>query len=322
MRHLGIDIGTGNIVCAEKTNGGHEFRKVRDAFFKVDPESFMAGSAMSFGEKMLKRSGANYIKLDGKLHILGDDAFKFAHMFHRECLRPMAKGVLNPKEPINTIMVRELLRGVVGQCDDEKSVVYFCSPANPIDADFDVTYHATSVREVLVNDLGYKNVYMMTEGLSVVYSELEKEFFTGIGVSFGAGMTNITYSCMGIPIFSFSVARSGDWIDTNAAEATNETANVVQAVKEKEMNINAPEGNTQRAIASYYHALLTYVVQQFNYLYKSHDKKELPNITEPIVIAVAGGTSKVNGFKRVLKDLVEKEFPLPVGEIRLAEKPL
>ena len=36
-RAVGVDIGTGFISCAEQTESNIEFRKVRDAFFKLNP---------------------------------------------------------------------------------------------------------------------------------------------------------------------------------------------------------------------------------------------------------------------------------------------
>ena len=38
-RSVGIDIGTGFISCAEQEGGSKKFRKVRDAFFKLDRKS-------------------------------------------------------------------------------------------------------------------------------------------------------------------------------------------------------------------------------------------------------------------------------------------
>ena len=104
-RAVGIDIGTGFISCAEMEGDKVQFRKVRDAFFKLNPSQFLEGSATQFGENMLKTSGAHYVKVDDILYVLGDSAFQFASLFHQECLRPMSKGVLNPKEPVSNLMV-------------------------------------------------------------------------------------------------------------------------------------------------------------------------------------------------------------------------
>ena len=321
MRATGIDIGTGNIVVAEKENDELVYHKVKDVFFKVDPSSFMGGSAMDFGEEMLVRSKANFVKINEILYILGDDAFKFANLFHKECLRPMSKGVLNPAEPASTVMVTALIKGVLGKALNETDIIYYSVPADPIDSDFDVIYHASTVRSVL-EGLWYKDIYKMNEGLAVIYSELEDEQFTGVGISLGAGMVNVAYSFLGMPIFSFSLARSGDWIDKNAATVTNETSNVVQYTKEAGMNLQKPKNNIENAISVYYKALIEYIVQQFNELYESTDPKKLPNIMAPIKIIVSGGTSMIGGFLDTFKQVIETGFPVPISEVVLAKDPL
>ena len=319
---IGIDIGTGFISCAEEEGGETVFRKIRDAFFKLNPSKFLEGSANQFGESMLKNAGAHYVKADGILYVLGDDAFKFANLFHQECLRPMSKGVLNPKQPVSNVMVSELIKAVGGRSISPDDVLYYCVPAEPIDADFDIEYHKQILNGVFT-DLGYKNINVMTEGLAVVYSELADTQFSGIGMSFGAGMCNIVYAFMGIPVFSFSLSRGGDWIDSHAAKHTDETNNVVTAIKEKaDFSLTDAGTGIQRAIAIYYESLLSYVVEQFKELYENTPKKKLPNVITEMPIVIAGGTSLVKGFTDRLKELTATDFPVPISEIRHAKEPL
>ena len=319
---IGIDIGTGFISCAEEEEGSIVFRKIRDAFFKINPSKFLEGSVNQFGETMLKNAGAHYVKADGTLYVLGDDAFKFANLFHQECLRPMSKGVLNPKQPVSNVMVSELIKAVAGRSESPDDVLYYCVPAEPIDADFDVEYHKQILNGVFI-DLGYKNINVMTEGLAVIYSELADTQYTGIGMSFGAGMCNIVYAFMGIPVFSFSLSRGGDWIDAHAAKHTDETNNVVTAIKEKaDFSLTDTSTGIQRAISIYYESLLSYVVEQFKELYEKTPKKKLPNVQQEMPIVIAGGTSLVAGFTERLRELIDKDFPVPISEIKHAKEPL
>ncbi|SVB56120.1 uncharacterized protein METZ01_LOCUS208974, partial [marine metagenome] len=199
---------------------------------------------------------------------------------------------------------------------------YYCVPAQPIDADFDVEYHKQILNGVF-QEIGYKNINVMTEGLAIVYSELAETQYTGIGMSFGAGMCNIVYAFMGMPVFAFSLSRGGDWIDAHAAQHTDETNNVVTAIKE-EAGFNIHETNTgiQQAVSIYYESLLTYVVEQFKELYDRTPKKKLPNVTMKMPIVVAGGTSLVGGFVERLSELIKEDFPIPVSEVKHAKEPL
>lgn len=321
-RAIGVDIGTGFISSAEEEGGNIKFRKIRDAFFKLNPSKFLEGSANQFGESMLKNAGAHYVKVDETLYVLGDDAFKFASLFHQECLRPMSQGVLNPKEPVSGMMVSELIKAVAGRAQSKDDILYYCVPAEPIDADFDVEYHK-QILSGTFEELGYKNINVMTEGLAIIYSELSETQYTGIGMSFGAGMCNIVYSFMGMPVFAFSLSRGGDWIDAHAAKHTDETHNVVTSIKEKaDFSLYDNTTGIQRAISIYYESLLSYVVEQFKELYEKTPKKKLPNITMEMPIVVAGGTSLVMGFVERLKELTAEGFPIPISEIRHAEEPL
>jgi actin-like ATPase involved in cell morphogenesis len=321
-RAVGVDIGTGFISCAEQEGSSKKFRKVRDAFFKLNPSKFLEGSANDFGETMLKNAGAHYVKVDGTMYVLGDDAFKFANLFHQECLRPMSQGVLNPKYPVSNLMVGELVKAVAGPPKAKDDILYYCVPAEPIDADFDVEYHKQILHSVF-SDLGYKNINVMTEGLAVVYSELADTQYTGIGMSFGAGMCNIVYSFMGMPVFAFSLSRGGDWIDSHAAKHTDETSNVITAIKEKaDFSLYDSTSGVQKAISIYYESLLSYVVEKFKELYEKTPKKQLPNVTMEMPIVVAGGTSMVLGFVERLRELTNEGFPVPISEIKHAEEPL
>ena len=91
-RAIGVDIGTGFISCAERDADQIKFRKIRDAFFKLNPSKFLEGAANQFGENMLKNSGAHYVKVDGIIYVLGDDAFRFASLFHQECYDQCLRG--------------------------------------------------------------------------------------------------------------------------------------------------------------------------------------------------------------------------------------
>ena len=324
MRFLGIDVGTGNLASAEISGDKQELelRRVRDAFFKIDLAAFMAGTAAGFGENMLKTSGAHYVKLDHTLYILGEDAFKFANLFHKECLRPMAKGVLNPDEPAAAIMLRELIRGLVGNPQAATDCVYFCVPAAPIDAQYDIIYHTSVVKEI-IKEIGYQDVSVMNEGLAVVYSELQNEGFSGVGLSLGAGLANVCYSFLGIPIFSFSICRSGDYLDEQVAKAVNETKSSVQAAKEAGIDMLNPKNNIDKAYSAYYENLIEYIINQFIRLYATADKKSLPNITEPMTLAVAGGTSLAGGFTGLLEDKIRtSNFPVPIGKLVQSKDPL
>ena len=126
-----------------------------------------------------------------------------------------------------------------------------------------------------------------------------------------------------MPVFAFSLSRGGDWIDSHAAKHTDETHNVITSIKEKaDFSLYDTTHGIQKAISVYYESLLSYVVEQFKELYARTPKKKLPNVTVEMPIVIAGGTSLMLGFVEKLRDLIKEDFPVPVSEVKHAERPL
>ena len=74
-------------------------------------------------------------------------------------------------------------------------------------------------------------------------------------------------------------------------------------------------------MAIYYRNLISYVLQNMKARFESG--QNMPNFTEPVDIACAGGTSLVGGFIEVFRDEFAKiDFPIPVGKIFRSEEAL
>jgi actin-like ATPase involved in cell morphogenesis len=329
-RCLGVDVGTGYISSAEKGKDPSkvEFRKCRDAFFKPDLQKFMGGVAPQFAENMLKQQKAHFIKINQEIYILGDSAFKFATTMHQNTLRPMKRGILNPQEKVSAMMVTEIIKAISGPpVNPETDVLFYCIPADPIDSEMKTEYHKEVLKQVF-NEMGYKNVTCIHEGLAVVFSELSNDNFTGIGISFGAGMVNTTLSFMGMPLLSFSISRGGDWIDEESAKVTNEKSSILTYKKESVgVDIRTPRDEYERAISIHYRALLKYLTDQIKILYKTGldmNGNQLPMLMEPLPVVVAGGTTLIGGFVETFEDVVKKGLDgvIPIKEVRKAEEPL
>ena len=86
----------------------------------------------------------------------------------------------------------------------------------------DVIYHQ-GVFERIISECGFEPI-ASNEAMAVIFAETAKENFSGIGISFGSGMTNVALAVNSIEGLSFSVARGGDWIDKGASSSIGSTA--------------------------------------------------------------------------------------------------
>ncbi len=305
----GLDVGTMNIVCSGMEGDNVVFVQQRNAFLELDYSDLT--------KMMLDNANVQYVIRGDKIYILGDDALKFATVFKKPTRRPMRSGILSPDEKEAVPIIRLILEKILGRPDGEE-VVCITSPANPIDSDIETTYHRKTM-EALVKKLGYKP-FTIDEGLAVIYSELADNSFTGVGISFGAGLTNVTVSYFAAPIVSFSIARGGDWIDENASKATGIPREQVCSIKESsfELKYEVELGSVEGALAIYYDYLITYVVEN---LRRKLTEVSPPQVEFPIVLA--GGTAKPKGFKEAFEEKISKAgFPVEVSTIKVAKEPL
>ena len=308
----GLDVGTMNVVAARKSSSGVETRRVRDAFLELPVES----------KKMLKLSNVSYVERADELLILGDAAMDTANIFGREARRPLSAGLVSSSDVDAMEILGLLIKNVLGEPKVPNEHCYFSVPAAPVDKPGqDVIYHR-GVLEKIVRECGYTPT-AGNEAMAIVYAETAKENFSGIGISFGSGMTNIALAVNTIEGLSFSVGRGGDWIDGGAAKSIGSTASRICAIKEKGVDLNAPQGREQEALTFYYKNLIEYSIDQIALQFASvQGKFTLP---KPVPIVVSGGTSKAGGFLELFKSVFEKKrkrFPIEVSEIRASVDPL
>jgi actin-like ATPase involved in cell morphogenesis len=262
-----------------------------------------------------------YVVKDDKLYVVGNDALQFANIFNKETRRPLSNGVISPTEEEALPIVELLIKNVVGEPRYQDEIVYFSTPGEPLDADFNIIYHIKTI-EGFLKTMGYIPK-PINESQTIILSELADKDFTGIGISFGGGMVNVCASFMSVPIFKFSVTKAGDWIDQQVAMSVGEAASRVTAIKESSLDLSK-EGTLSKiegALSIYYTHLIEYIIENI--------KQELEKvggmlgIVKPITIVLSGGTSLPEGFSLRFKQILDKlKLPVPVGEVRMAAQPL
>lgn len=312
---LGCDIGTMNICLARSDT--NEVKMVRNVFLPVERESI----------SISELSSINYVETEDKnIFIIGDDAFKFANIFGKEVSRPMQRGLISPKE-INAIDVLTLIiKSLIGDISDRETYCSFSIPAESIDEERSVTYHEKVFSRILAS-LGINHT-SVNEGMAIVYSECEKEKFSGIGISFGAGMCNVCIAYKGVEAAKFATSRSGDWIDNEVAKSLGLIPNRVTSIKEKYLNLeesfsvhkDKKIARVIEALQYYYSALLNSTIKRIIAEFKSKVSIE---VDVPLPIVVSGGTSLPKGFINLFKTTLSSySLPFEISEVRQARNPL
>ncbi|MGH9719548.1 MAG: hypothetical protein ACRD8O_05010 [Bryobacteraceae bacterium] len=314
---VGLDIGTSRIVSARRNGNDYTFESQLNAFLEV-PHTRLT-------QDLFERERIPHQVSGSEMIVFGNQATKFANLFHRETRRPMRNGLLNPDEAQGLHFLRRIVSSLLEpeKATKKAAQVCFSVPAPPLHpggpAD-DIRYHQATLRQALT-EFGVA-LHSVDEGLAVVLAELEKENFTGIGVSCGAGMCNVCLAYLSVPIFSFSIPKGGDFIDQSAAAVTGEIATRIRDIKEKSFHFNGYfTERHQQAIGVYYDEMIQTLAAGLKEAFQQ--AKRAPRFDQPIPLVIAGGSALPAGFtKRFETVLKGTEFPIELSEVRLSADPL
>jgi hypothetical protein len=271
---------------------------------------------------MLKISNTSYVEVDDKLLVIGDEALETANLFNREARRPMAGGLVASGEIDAQQVIGLMMKGILGSPRKENEKCCYSVPAAAVDVGgSNVVYHSKVLGRILT-ELGY-TAEPVNEALAVVYSECAKSNFSGLGISYGSGMTNICLSYNAMSALEFSVGRGGDWIDQGASKAVGVTAAKICSIKESGIDIFNPTNRESEALSVYVESLIDYTID--NIIAQFAKSKSEITIPKPIPIVISGGTSLAKGFVEKFQSQFEKhksKFPVPISEIRHATDPM
>lgn len=309
---IGLDIGTSRIVVARRVNEAENVQAQLNAFVAI-PYSRLT-------ENSLKRVNVPHTVSDGQLVIFGDESACMADLLGREIRRPMTRGILNAGEPESLPQIREIIASVLGDSDKDAKIC-FSVPASPLGVEEKLTYHESTIRQIL-DQFGYADVRSINEGMAVIYSELEDSNYTGIGISCGGGLCNVALSYLSVPVITFSVAKGGDFIDSNAARATGELINRVRLTKEDGFHFNGHfDDKVHQALTVYYDEMILSIVQGLKDACAT--SRNVPKFGRPVPLVLSGGGVLPEGFReRFGKVLASVSLPVPISEVRIAANPL
>jgi len=280
---VGIDVGTSKVVVSRRGGKDVACASQLNAFIPV-PYSPVTERTIQ------QQSDIHYYRDGDEIIIFGSATERFANMFNAEARRPMADGLLNPKEKQAWPVLEAIVQSLVPKPRSSSEVLAFSVPAASAGHEAQLTYHEASLRQYFTS-LGYKAM-AINEGLAVIFSELEDHNFTGIGVSCGGGMCNATLAFLSIPSIMVSLPKAGDFIDRSVGEAVGEHATRVKAIKEEGLDLSrSPKDKMEKALHIYYEDLVETLVDTLRRTIARVEK--LPRTERALPIVLAGGTVNI-----------------------------
>lgn len=182
MASIGADCGTFNLVsCKRNKDNNLSYKKEVNAFIDLPLEN-------RFVFNMMKQAGVPLIERENVAYALGEAAVNMAYTLPTlELKRPMKDGCVNPKEKDAFQIMSIMLHSIIDPIEKDGTKLYYSVPANAINQETDADYHSKVLEAIFksyVSEEGYKvDPKPINEALALVYAELGKKAFTGIGIS-------------------------------------------------------------------------------------------------------------------------------------------
>jgi len=310
---VGIDIGTSTIVAGQSKDKDIRLVRQSNVFFTV-PRS-------RFTKRILTENRVPHFELEGLFYIIGYAAEDFANMFSCDTRRPIAEGLLSPKEPYGINVMNEIIGTLIQKPKKLGETICFSIPGEPFDrATGSVVYHESMIKRTLTA-IGYLPV-SINEGQAVVMSELADNAFTGVGISMGGGMCNVCFAYLSVPIVTYSIQKAGDYVDSMAGRSVAESATKIKAIKEEGLDLlEEPKDRISMALQIFYDDVISSLVESMRKVFSLTDT--IPKISRPVPIVLSGGTAMPNGCKEKLeRELKKVRLPIEISTIRVSEDPL
>ena len=313
-----LDVGTSNLVFTRQTKSGKFINRYhRNMFYQLD--------VSDEATDLLSNSNYLYTKMGKKYYILGDDALKISAAMGGEVVRSMENGILNPNIKESSELILHLIKVIVGDPICEKEPIRIVVPAQTINSDIDNTFHKM-VLQGFLNSLGF-SAKTVNESSCVAYSEnpiLKSEEgdvqMSGISISCGAGQTNIALMFKGMELGTFSIAKSGDYIDDMSSKATGISRSKIIRRKEKDLDLekNNMDDRVLSALSIYYGEYTERIAR----LISKEFEKRASELQGKVEIVVAGGTSMPKGFCKMFESAIsESVLPFTIYQVRHSENP-
>jgi len=332
------DVGTMWLVKGEIDeidDSGVSFQMERNVFAEVQ-------KSLEDPDEVLKENNYTYIKYKNRYYVVGEDVFKVHDIeslfkgsgqssYFSEVRRPMRDGLINTAEDKMSIaIIQAIIKKLVGKPSVENEVLCFCVPGDPVTSNANVLFHRMMLTN-FIKSLGY-TPECINEALALIFSECPTSEdpdeeggvakFSGLGISMGAGMCNLTLSWKQIPLLSFSVEHCGDWIDHEAAKIAGCDVATITKYKEKHFSFGEDSAELKHmALNVYYEAMMNNVIENFSSRFKKMEDEEKRDI--PLEIVIGGGTASVPGFAEKFASLLKAtDLPFKVKDVRMAKNPL
>ena len=206
----------------------------------------------------------------------------------------MRHGLVNAGEPYAQKLLEVIVEKLVGKPRSKGELLCFSVPGPPQGAPSSLVYHEALMKQMLDN-MGFE-AKSINEGLAVVFSELEKENFSGIGISFGGGLTNVCLAYLSVPVFSVRSGQRGRRRRRSRRRGHGRDRDPREGHQRRRARLErtSPQEQDRRRASNLLQDLIANVVDGIAEALSRADR--MPKLDKPLPVVLGGGSALPKGF--------------------------
>lgn len=313
---VGLDIGASQIRCLRR-RGEQLVGRTAKTLFAALPDSPEYRALLSAG-------GIPFAVCDDALTVAGDSAADYSLLFHVRPQSLLPQGRLPTNNPVVRQALAALVDALLGEPDQPGEM---CGVTLPGGEAFQ-SLACSSELEFFSRLIRLRGFFpqVLSAGMAAVLAELSRQCFTGLGLSFGAGTSELVVAHRGLELAVCSIPQGGDWLDEQIArqfgdvildESGECVLDLTAAAARRHSfsgRLSAPQSADEEFLAALHRDLIYALIRSATLRFARWPR--VLEIPQPLTVVVVGGVARIEGFADLLWEAFDRaRFPLVIGQI-------
>lgn len=300
----GFDIGTAELIATTDDEGQAGVSQ---------PPRVVQLAADTVETLPLSADDLAHVEEDGVVYVLGEDAVDVAGQFDRQVGSLLSRGLLCEEWPPG--LFGELAGEILASADEVGEPLVYTAPGAVAGLDRSAQSHRETVERAL-EDFVYEPT-PIHEGLAVLYGTADTDA-TGLGISVGAGTTDVCLADGGAPAVALSLPLGGDWLDDRAARDAGEPVETVRIARESGFAVDDSPGSAiEAALVAAHEDLVEAVVEAV-----AIESAARAPADGAVPVTIAGRSAAVGGIEQLFRERLEAaDVPFDLGDVTRPPEP-
>lgn len=284
---------------------------------------YIALPATDSKQELLDQSRIPYARCEDSFLLLGDAADAWSRMIQIPVSSVLYDGKIPAGDPPARQLLASMMESLLPKAVDTSEICAMTLPGGKIEEEGngELAFFARVAKM-----RGYR-VLPVHASHSLILSELGQSGLTGIGISLGAGICEMSIARHGVELIHATSHKAGNYLDQELAQFSDCYAWDVdgnrfldlETIRDWKCNLERdlinPNTEDEKFLTDRYRSLLRTALRDLSLTFAKRQSK-LPGLPRQIPLVLSGGLCQIRGFRKLFTDILSQmPFPFEISQI-------